>query len=110
GVQGAPGVELVAVDGEAVRGGAQGDAAADDPAVLVEFDAGQGGQCGAGFVDGSVGGGGELFGRGRVGGGEQSQAGVPSPATGLGGGGAVERAGQLRGDGGGVGVHRGLHV
>jgi hypothetical protein len=40
GVQGAPGVELLAVDGEVVRGGAQGDAVAGDAALLVVFGVG----------------------------------------------------------------------
>ncbi|STZ23919.1 Uncharacterised protein [Mycobacteroides abscessus] len=59
-VQRAPGVELPSVDVEAVRGGAQCEAAADDAAVFVVFGVGHGGQGVAHLLDGGGGGVSEL--------------------------------------------------
>jgi hypothetical protein len=98
---------VAAVDLEPVRGGPQGDPAADHPALPVAFDAGQRRQHRPDLVDRAAGGGGEVFGGDRFALGQQVQQRLPGPAAGVGGVGFGERLGQPRRDRLGGGVHGG---
>ncbi|GJF03553.1 hypothetical protein PSD17_25130 [Pseudonocardia sp. D17] len=105
GVQRAPGVELAPVDLEVVRGGVLGEAAAGDPAALVVFGVGVGGEGPADLVGGAAGGLGDLLDGHGSALGEKLEERAPQPGAGAGGSAAVERGGQPGGELLGLGVH-----